>query len=1510
TEESDEETEESDEETEESDEKTEESDEKTEESANENPAMTPIEKTEEKLPEVEQSEVKAAEIKTVYLSDLEWNSAKVGYDKPQKDIGLDSKPLQLLDENGEVVTYEKGICAHAASEISYDISGKGYVRFKSYVGVNYGAGDGSKPGSCEFRVLADGVVLEETEVITGRDEQGYIEVEIPVDTKIFTLVSTDGGDGKTCDHSVWADAIFEQDESVLKKLSKVEAEAKDMIVPIDGTTVVSVTAFLGNGNKVDLEAEDITVEFSSSDEEVAEVDFDGTVTGLADGKATITCTVTQNTDATETEESAVVIKEATVDIIVGKGDETTWYAESVDGSQAVLFTQNADGGVIYTALKDGEVVVKNSYAGLKTSLGDFTTGLTYAGDEEVEINEVDDSYELFGAKTSYVENTYREMTLPFTKEGVEDVTFSIVVRLYNDGFAFRYLIDGEDEKELKISEEDTSFQIPEGCTSYVMKYTPWHEEAPHEKSNSQLTGDYAFPVLYQTKEDTWTLISEAALSGTYAGGMMKGRGDGLLDVEFVTKQNSGYGNENNGDVVTELPFESPWRYAVIGDLAAIHDNTMAENLSPDCKVEDTSFIKPGVTGWTWLNKDSVNDPDVYKQYIDMAAEMGWDYVLMDDGWQPSNWVETDGIRHRAFYDWTDDLIAYAESKGVGLLAWARNSDFDTPEELEALKIWADKGIKGIKIDFFNSQSQDTMKKLDNVMKATAEYKLMVNPHGVNKTSGERRTWPHALTREGILGAEQHRQGGKAELTAEYCCMLPFTRYAVGPADYTPLMSYQLVDKNAFTVSEMAAKSILYESGIQCLADKPAVYLNSPAKSLLKGLPASWDESRLVDADFGEYVNIARRSGDDWYLAMICNGKRDAEFALDFLKEGQEYYAIIYKDGATSEDIDVEMQVVTSESVLTIPMAAKGGASVKITQESPSVPDAITLNQEKVELEQFTSVQLNAVVTPEECDFDTVNWSSSDESVVTVKDGVITAVNPGIAWVTATAAFNEEVTAICEVNVVWPKYEMNSEVWTIHEENRENWQLNSESSLTIVSESGEYGNSVHDAKNVFFTDVEGDFTATVKVSFDPEDNYQSAGLIVYQDDKNVFELLRRYHSRNGGRIISGVNIDNGKFADDSNGEPRVADENAGIPVYLKVTKVGNRFHAFYSVDNETWIAVTDEDGILNNGITAEKLKVGIYCVNGSGRSGSIPATFEDFTLEQNGTFNQIDFAVELDQTLETLKVELEKLISYTEKFEAKDYTETSYQALQDAVAKAEEALEDGTNKVLMKECIDEIKSAIAGLASSIPWYPILPPTDIEEPEDPSIPWYPILPPTDIEEPEDPSIPWYPILPSDPGDNNSENTGNGGNSGSSSSGSSSSGSGSSGGSSSSSSSSSNASSEATPGTWIQDELGWQFKWENRVAAMNQWVRSSSGGRLNWYYIGANGYMSEGWQELNGHKYYFHAVSDGTRGHMYTGWHQIEGKWYYFTETSGALEGSLVVNTTTPDGYSVDANGVWVP
>ncbi|WP_051620421.1 glycoside hydrolase family 97 protein [Paenibacillus sp. UNC451MF] len=596
-----------------------------------------------------------------------------------------------------------------------------------------------------------------------------------------------------------------------------------------------------------------------------------------------------------------------------------WALSSPDSSIQFHVEMTELGTVQYRVLRQGQVILDRSSLGIVTQQEDFTEGLTFSRKLSAVINE---SYTLPHGKTRDYVNHANELTLFFIKNGH---VLQLICRAYNDGIAFRYQLPGDGV--LEIAAEPTEFVFPQEPLVNVWSQK-WMEcyERTYDLGMLETMDevDYAFPMLFQLGNDGWVLLTEASVYGTYCASHLKVSSTKSRTLELA------FAPDQTGPNLTNAPFATPWRTAIIGStLASIVESTLVFNLNPASELEDTSWVRPGRSAWSWhSDSQSCKDHAKQVQFVDFAAEMGWEYSLVDGGWDREE--STTNV---------PELVRYAESKGVGIWLWTHYKRIKDEEECRSkLALWADWGVKGIKVDFFDSDSQERIQVYDMIAKVAMDNKLMINYHGSTKPSGEQRHWPHVMTREGILGAEYWKNDLNEGPNAVHNCTVPFTRNVIGAMDYTPVTLSRVTRTGH---CHQIALSVIFESAVQNFADSIEAYRESAGKPFLSQVPAAWDQTLLLEGYPGRYVTMARRNGDDWYIGAICAaGGRTSHVDLRFLEEDVSYHAEIYEEVfgpldhyrfKHSTDITVRTETLTKADSLHLALRVNGGAVIRLTK---------------------------------------------------------------------------------------------------------------------------------------------------------------------------------------------------------------------------------------------------------------------------------------------------------------------------------------------------------------------------------------------------------------------------------------------------------------------------------------------------------------------------------------------------------------------------------------------------
>ena len=531
-----------------------------------------------------------------------------------------------------------------------------------------------------------------------------------------------------------------------------------------------------------------------------------------------------------------------------------------------------DGKLSYTVSRDDRTIVKESPLGLKLSVIDLTEDLELV---EAENGSVDDTYTLPVGKRSQYRDYCNTLSV-LTEKGTWRL--NVLFRLYDDGFAFRYVIPKyRGHSSAILTDEASRIRIAtlKSCTAcrflgnsggndpnypyegLYTNYTDW--------TTLTETGDarYNTPTLLYNGKD-YMLLSEADNRSFFCTSLMKAEQQKGEFSYSWTGQTKDYATDKAHRISCTLPFNTPWRMIVCGDIKTIFETTMTENLCPPTAMTDLSWIKPGVAAWYWGGSDG-GKSEIRQAYgglregdwahCELAADMGWPYYLIDAGWSSS---------------WFPDFVNKANEKGVDCLLWQNanlnsSQDFSNENMDATLKRWKNWGIKGIKVDFWEDDSKETMTRMENLYKTAAKYKMMVNLHGCTRPSGLRRTYPHIMTQEGIFGGEQNFWHSKKNTTFEHLSVL-FTRNVVGAMDYTPgdFATWRGSIMTQRSMGHHMALMTLFESGIVHIAECPQNLQYFLGRDIMKRLPTAWDESLLLEGDPSKFATVARRKGNDWW----------------------------------------------------------------------------------------------------------------------------------------------------------------------------------------------------------------------------------------------------------------------------------------------------------------------------------------------------------------------------------------------------------------------------------------------------------------------------------------------------------------------------------------------------------------------------------------------------------------------------------------------------------------------
>ena len=613
----------------------------------------------------------------------------------------------------------------------------------------------------------------------------------------------------------------------------------------------------------------------------------------------------------------------TSSVLAWAGDVTV----SSPNGQLVVTVSETDGNVTYAATLNGQPVITPSALGLKTNIGDFTELLSMADSKK---SAIDNSYQMRGTKASKATYHANQLTVDFQNKAGQ--TLSIIFQVSDNDIAFRYTLPRQKvgRKEYKralVYEELSSFNFPDGTTTFISPQigpeTGWEQTKPSYEEGysadapitekSQYGHGYIFPALFHLPNG-WALVAETGVGSNYCGSHLSdyvpGKG---YTVAYPDKgENNGVGSEFAG---IPLPGETPWRTITVGSsLKPIVETTISYDLVAPLYEPSTDY-KPGRYTWSWLiwQDTSINYDDQVK-FIDLASAMGFEYCLVD------NWWDTQIGRDRIA-----ELSKYAQSKGVHLLLWYNSNGYwnDAPQgprncmntaiaREREMKWMQSIGIKGIKVDFFGGDKQQTMALYEDILSDANRYGLQVVFHGCTIPRGWERMYPNYVASEAVLASENVFFNEGAAIKEPFDLTLhPFCRNATASMDWGGIIMNKYLSKDnksrhtrkTTDIFEMAS-GIIMQTSVQCVAMQPNNLEELPQFELdfLRDLPTTWEETRFIDGYPGKYVVLARKSAatGQWYMAGLNALKEPLPLTLDLNTFGP--LSKLYIDNKASEPI--------------------------------------------------------------------------------------------------------------------------------------------------------------------------------------------------------------------------------------------------------------------------------------------------------------------------------------------------------------------------------------------------------------------------------------------------------------------------------------------------------------------------------------------------------------------------------------------------------------------------------
>lgn len=592
----------------------------------------------------------------------------------------------------------------------------------------------------------------------------------------------------------------------------------------------------------------------------------------------------------------------------------SYQVTSPDG--AIVLRVNNEEQLTYSISYRGKTLVAESPMGFEfRDEAPMTGGFVVRSTPEVEArSEVWDP--VVRNKHSHVEVPYNAMTLNLQEPSGQYRRMDVEWRVMNDGVAFRYTIFGTPVLgNRQVTREVTGYSVPSTASLWVPDVNYYDSIHPYRSSQegvfkkTPVTAIGAdkhccLPGLIEVDKENWMAILEANLDNWpafYLGALPAATSDRVM---LTTKLTPIWGEPEDGGVKARFDEEcsSAWHVVMVGNNPGkFIESEIIHSLNPDCVLDDVSWIQPGISAWDhWWSGECLMEMEPIMQYIDLAVVEGWPYMLIDWTWYgPYNTPEA-LVTHPAPQIDMPAIIEYARDRGVKIWLWMRCEDANHNDAYkEAFALYEQWGVAGVKIDFMDRDDQDMVNWYRKIIKATAEHHLMLDFHGAYCPDGIDRTYPHMITREGVMGAEYYKFSN--DMTPEHNVNLAFTRLLAGQMDYTP-GGFRNVTQQAFrnqaptlvsnTRSAELAKFVIYDSPFTVFCDHPDNVYGQEGEEFLRVVPTTWDDIRFLGGAPDQYVAIAKRSGTDWYVGIL-NSSREKTVEIDLSFIGKGDYSIEY-----------------------------------------------------------------------------------------------------------------------------------------------------------------------------------------------------------------------------------------------------------------------------------------------------------------------------------------------------------------------------------------------------------------------------------------------------------------------------------------------------------------------------------------------------------------------------------------------------------------------------------------